>query len=273
MFNLTKGFKYSRKEVHKIVTKSDGPLSYHFSQTGYGRVDEDMFLFINFDYEGKSGHIFPNEFDKDEELLIWYGKKETHSKQPLMRNLINGSYTPYCFGRWDKNSDFIFLGIGKILDFKDGVEVINVDGKKTFCIQFKISCKDTSHTSVINNYDETFEDGIRELGTEGLIRYRRHKTRERNPEIIKRKKEEFLKQHGYLFCEVCNFNFNKTYGKRGKGFIECHHNIPLHEQDGERITLSSDLTLLCSNCHRMIHRKKKWLTVDELKNIINHKDS
>ena len=38
------------------------------------------------------------------------------------------------------------------------------------------------------------------------------------------------------------------------------------QQSGyERI--NEDLSLLCSNCHRMIHRKKKWLTIDELKNI------
>ena len=67
---------------------------------------------------------------------------------------------------------------------------------------------------------------------------------------------------------MCDFDFETTYGDRGKGFIECHHNIPLHEQDTERITLTSDLSILCSNCHRMIHRKKKWLTVSELKKIL-----
>ena len=51
------------------------------------------------------------------------------------------------------------------------------------------------------------------------------------------------------------------------GFIECHHNIPLHEKENERLTKLSDLSLLCSNCHRMIHRKKKWLTIKELKEL------
>ena len=31
--------------------------------------------------------------------------------------------------------------------------------------------------------------------------------------------------------------------------------------------------ILCSNCHRMIHRKKKWLTIEELKSIYNEKGS
>jgi 5-methylcytosine-specific restriction enzyme A len=30
----------------------------------------------------------------------------------------------------------------------------------------------------------------------------------------------------------------------------------------------ADLALLCSNCHRMIHRTKQWLTVEELKKLV-----
>ena len=87
----------------------------------------------------------------------------------------------------------------------------------------------------------------------------------RNPELILKKKKAFLKEKGKLFCEVCGFDFKKTYGPRGDGFIECHHKIPLHEDTEVRITKLDDLALLCSNCHRMIHRKKKWLTIKELK--------
>ncbi|MDP6032209.1 MAG: HNH endonuclease [Alphaproteobacteria bacterium] len=36
---------------------------------------------------------------------------------------------------------------------------------------------------------------------------------------------------------------------------------------GERTKLS-DLVLLCSNCHRMVHRKRPWLTVRELRELI-----
>jgi len=33
-------------------------------------------------------------------------------------------------------------------------------------------------------------------------------------------------------------------------------------------TKLADLALLCSNCHRMIHRTKRWLTVEELKDLV-----
>ena len=29
-----------------------------------------------------------------------------------------------------------------------------------------------------------------------------------------------------------------------------------------------DLVLLCSNCHRMVHRKKPWLNLEELMELI-----
>ena len=82
------------------------------------------------------------------------------------------------------------------------------------------------------------------------------------------KKKQFQKHHGELFCEACNFDFKDRYGERGDGFIECHHIVPLSEIDREQETKLTDLALLCSNCHRMVHRKKKWLTMSQLKKII-----
>ena len=61
----------------------------------------------------------------------------------------------------------------------------------------------------------------------------------------------------------------ETYGLHGNAFIECHHNIPIRA--GQRITQIEDLALVCSNCHRMFHRKKadsRYYTVGELRDII-----
>ena len=141
------------------------------------------------------------------------------------------------------------------------------DGTQTFCLEFELSCKDNiSNPAFINNFDKLFEEGIPDT-REGKEKYVRHKTRERNQEIVRQKKEKFRKQYGRLFCEVCHFDFNAIYGAQGDGFIECHHNIPLYETTDERTTKLSDLSLLCSNCHRMVHRKKEWLTVEQLKKI------
>tara|TARA_Y100001970_G_C14107613_1_gene789054 strand:- start:30 stop:1250 length:1221 start_codon:yes stop_codon:yes gene_type:complete len=103
---------------------------------------------------------------------------------------------------------------------------------------------------------------------EGRVLIKKHKYRERNGQLPILKKQKYFEEFGHLSCEVCQFNFSEKYGERGDGYIECHHNIPLSELKEDSFTKLSDLTLLCSNCHRMIHRTKEWLKIDELRKII-----
>jgi len=55
----------------------------------------------------------------------------------------------------------------------------------------------------------------------------------------------------------------RIYGTQtGKGFIESHHTKPIFKYEDEEIenTLEKailNLTSICSNCHRMIHRNWK----------------
>lgn len=86
--------------------------------------------------------------------------------------------------------------------------------------------------------------------------------RERDPRLRKAKILEATASGAPLQCEVCAFNFELVYGVRGTGYIEVHHRVPLHVS-GETKSSLDDLALLCSNCHRMIHRKD-WISVEEL---------
>lgn len=107
---------------------------------------------------------------------------------------------------------------------------------------------------------------------EGLTIYKLHKYKERNRNIVKKKKETYLKKHGILNCEICGFNFVSVYGNLGKDFIECHHIKELANLETETITKLEDLLLVCPNCHKMLHRRLGSITVEELKSIIeNHK--
>lgn len=96
----------------------------------------------------------------------------------------------------------------------------------------------------------------------------------RNQALVKDAKRIFKKK-GRLFCEVCTFDFENKYGKRGKDYIEAHHRKPISELDGTttiRVTVA-DLAMVCSNCHRMLHRPP-WITVEELRALmedINHR--
>ena len=103
---------------------------------------------------------------------------------------------------------------------------------------------------------------------EGRVLARTHNIRERNGLLVKKKKRETLTNSGKLVCESCGFDFAAKYGKIGYGFAECHHNKPVSElKPGEKTRLT-DLAILCANCHRMIHIARPWLTVNELKTLI-----
>ena len=75
-------------------------------------------------------------------------------------------------------------------------------------------------------------------------------------------------------CEACSFDFEAIYGRAGRGYIEVHHTVPLSavtplgaRGDGVVNDLD-DLVLLCANCHRVVHRKRKCMPVDRLKSIL-----
>jgi hypothetical protein len=99
--------------------------------------------------------------------------------------------------------------------------------------------------------------------SEGREYYRLHKMRERNPFVIERAKSSFMKKHGRLFCEVCGTDFSIVYGERGKDLIEGHHRKLVSKMKEGDKTKVEDIAMLCSNCHRMIHRKP-ILSVEQL---------
>ena len=85
-----------------------------------------------------------------------------------------------------------------------------------------------------------------------IRRYRLHRRIERS----QRAKDAARHCHGTR-CMACGFDFSETYGELGTGFIEAHHLRPLGAlEEGAPVTLdpNTDLSVLCANCHRMIHR-------------------
>jgi 5-methylcytosine-specific restriction protein A len=86
---------------------------------------------------------------------------------------------------------------------------------------------------------------------EDLRNFRQHWRVERNRKLSKAAK----KVHGYT-CQGCDFNFEEKYGEIGKDYIEAHHLVPISLFKGQVVKLDPklDFAVLCSNCHRMIHR-------------------
>lgn len=118
-----------------------------------------------------------------------------------------------------------------------------------------------------NDISDTISDTSCEF-PEGRLIEIQHKSRERNTLVVKLAKDNFKKLHGSLYCEVCGFDFENVYGEIGKGFIEAHHTIAVSEMAADHKTKIEDIVLLCSNCHSMVHKRRPWLGMKDLKKLI-----
>ncbi|MCI0703971.1 MAG: HNH endonuclease [Planctomycetia bacterium] len=112
-----------------------------------------------------------------------------------------------------------------------------------------------------NNSEQTY--------SEGKVRLRLHRRKERNRTVVRQRKQQVLKtQQGKLLCEVCDFDFVALYGEElGYGFAECHHRVPLAQLTEEHRITPDELAIVCANCHRILHRRLN-LTVEKLRGIV-----
>jgi len=103
---------------------------------------------------------------------------------------------------------------------------------------------------------------------EGREVYRLHRERERNKKLIEAAKRARLVKDPSLKCDACGFSFKDKYGRLGKGFIEGHHTLPLSQKPSRAPSRVKDIALVCSNCHRMLHRRRPWLRMRDLQSLI-----
>jgi 5-methylcytosine-specific restriction protein A len=83
---------------------------------------------------------------------------------------------------------------------------------------------------------------------------------ERNP-IARRRCLEF---HGTA-CRVCGFDFEKTYGSIGRGFIHVHHLRPVSRAESiYAVNFVEDLLPVCPNCHSMLHTTDPPMHIEDL---------
>ena len=120
---------------------------------------------------------------------------------------------------------------------------------------------------------ETFDENI--IIQEGTNRLTEVAVYERSS-TLRNYAIQFFTKTGRISCACCTFNFGDFYGEAiGKGFIEIHHTKPIFKYEDEDIqnTLKqavSNLTPVCSNCHRMIHRNwRKPIEIQVLVDSIN----
>ena len=195
-------------------------------------------VFISYKVNGEY-HFAPSRFVgyKDNTLIKHQNNQEKDGKKttPAISQLL-GSKT------FDSRLDQAYLNYCKCLG------VTPSKNKRSFW---------TLETELIGDLtSEPFHEGGRKMIT--------HLVRERNTKVVKEAKRTFKLSHdGRLYCEVCGFDFSAKYGKIGDDFIEAHHKVELSSIEGEHEVKPSDFSMVCSNCHSMLHRER--ITVVQLK--------
>jgi hypothetical protein len=135
---------------------------------------------------------------------------------------------------------------------------------------------DNYKSAVINannlEVKELLKDDINEVEeVETNIRFREGSTSqtvinsyERNPQARKK----CLEYYG-TSCFVCEFDFGKTFGKIGEGFIHVHHLKPISEiREEYEINPVEDMRPVCPNCHSIIHRRDPVFSIEEMKTLL-----
>ncbi len=99
---------------------------------------------------------------------------------------------------------------------------------------------------------------------EGAVRQVSVNAYERSPEA----RRKCIAHYGTI-CFVCGFDFAKSYGEVGRGFVHVHHLRQLSEVGEEyQIDPIRDLRPVCPNCHAIIHRRKPAYTIEEVRSFL-----
>lgn len=123
-------------------------------------------------------------------------------------------------------------------------------------------------TTINNKKIELFDENI--LINEWIQKVINVKTYNRSDRLRNIAINHFKKSDWKLYCECCSFCFDLFYwAEISKNYIEIHHKRPIFQYEWEDINVKienalNNLSPLCSNCHRMIHRDKNTKKIDDI---------
>ena len=181
----------------------------------------------------------------------------------------------------DKNDRYCeileYQEFDKAVPIKVGTEYLEVipEARKTNYWRFGVREIDKTtferilSSAELKGYEITLPNEHRDLESfgpkEGGKKQRFSSYYERNPFY----REKAIEVHG-VKCMACGFDFERIYGKHGKGYVHVHHNKPISQTGPTRINPRTDMSVLCANCHAMVHRrKKKTLSVADVRKLID----
>lgn len=229
----------------------------------------------------------PDIFSDDSLKMMeyWYSQKDysATSKEIMTKFSIECKKSPF---------NGIVKGLGiRIMKHLNRFEVVDKHGNKSYYVipfegwyetyvygrsknfVWKIRSELVQAIEELKLFENIYIDTDDELENIGIIEKRKEGEIKVNYVIKyerdRKNRRQAIELHG-VECAICGFNFEKMYGEIGKGFIEVHHIKPLYENQTEVVVdPEKDLICVCSNCHKMFHRKKDHvLAPDELKKAI-----
>jgi len=91
---------------------------------------------------------------------------------------------------------------------------------------------------------------------------------QRNPKLARNAKE-----HYNYTCQICGFSPLGLFGNRLQSTaLDCHHLDPMSERsDFNRESTLADVTILCANCHRLVHSERPALNLERTKSLFKKK--
>ena len=210
-----------------------------------------------------------------EDAEILSGRSDTKFSQKV-RNLMGSHYSSNGMKELTtKSSDgyFSLTDQGKQL-LDDNIESINIllnatfgyDGVKAVSRAIQKTSRNKGEKAFI--YDENI------VIEEGSVKAVSAKRKQRSKKLREAAIAKYTEADGSIKCAVCGFDFRKTYGELGEGYIAIHHEVPVFQMPSEGTTAFINEAIkhvkpVCLNCHSMIHRNKnKMLSIQELKDII-----
>ncbi len=203
---------------------------------------------ITLQYKGKNyqGYVELRETIGIRSRLFWFSEFST-----LIRNHFPESYQTYTARAAIKNEPPVMR-----------LKRLN-ESKTLFSVEFVLPYE-------IRLDVESEPESEQPPRPEGGVCYFYSKQYERDAENRRRA----IEIHGTVCC-ICKFDFELHYGSRGMGFIEIHHTKPLSSLSAKIVVdPHNDLVPVCSNCHRMIHRRKDdVLSIAQMENIWQKENS
>jgi 5-methylcytosine-specific restriction protein A len=249
---LIQGNVYTREQLSQIFHITDATLNTGvFRPSGY----QSIWLFVT----EQQTNDRPQLHDRlAGDILYWDGQQQGRTDKLVIEHNANGCEL-LVFYRKNRNE---FPNYG--FKYEGAFQYVNHSGSHpTHFILQRID-------QVLRTVEKDIEAlQLEETYIEGKLQSVLVNKHERNPNL----RAAAIEIHGTR-CQVCNFSFAETYGILGKDFIEVHHLYPVSSYQGEiNVDPTKDMAVVCSNCHRMIHRNPKHpLSLNELRQIVlsNH---